>query len=320
MSRSTLSRRRTAAALLSAAVAAVVTFGGTAAHADTLRYTDPNYATWTVQGAILDEYRAQGGLYGRLNIPRSNELTTPDRFGRFSVFGQGSIYWTPWTGARTVWAPFLAEWGTVGWEAGHLGYPLTSDVPTPDRLGRFQVFQRGLIYWTPWTGAHAVRGAVLERYGALGWEAGPLGYPTTGELVAPDGRGRFNAFQRGLVYWTPTTGAHAVQGAVSQTYASNGWETGPLGYPTTSELPTPDGIGRFNHFEGGSIYFTPATGAYAVTGEFHALWSALGWENSELGYPTSPEWDTQDGGTVQEFEYGWLEWYPGEGASAYLYE
>jgi hypothetical protein len=39
-----------------------------------------------------------------------------------------------------------------------------------------------------------------------------------------------------------------------------------LGSPTTSELPTPDGIGRFPHYQRGSIYFTPSTGAHEIHG------------------------------------------------------
>ena len=46
------------------------------------------------------------------------------------------------------------------------------------------------------------------------------------------------------------------------------WEgTGLLGYPTTNETVTPDGVGRFNHYSRqGSIYWTPGTGAWSVTG------------------------------------------------------
>jgi hypothetical protein len=41
-----------------------------------------------------------------------------------------------------------------------------------------------------------------------------------------------------------------------------GWVTG-LGYPTTDDKGSPDGVGRYNHFSGksgASIYFTPSTG------------------------------------------------------------
>jgi uncharacterized protein with LGFP repeats len=58
----------------------------------------------------------------------------------------------------------------------------------------------------------------------------------------------------------------------------------------TDELPTPDGVGRFNHFaNSGSIYWTPNTGAWSIHGAIRAKWASLGWERSFLGYPTSDE-------------------------------
>src|SRR5438067_9697384 len=100
----------------------------------------------------------------------------------------------------------------------------------------------------------------------MGWEQSPLGYPTTGETGTPDKVGRFNHFERGSIYWTPQTHAHAVLGAIHAEWQATGWETGPLGYPITDEAATPDGVGRYNHFEHGSIYWTPQTGAHEVQG------------------------------------------------------
>jgi hypothetical protein len=42
-----------------------------------------------------------------------------------------------------------------------------------------------------------------------------------------------------------------------------GWERSFLGYPTSNELSTEDGTGRYSEFQGGSIYWSPATGALA---------------------------------------------------------
>lgn len=55
------------------------------------------------------------------------------------------------------------------------------------------------------------------------------------------------------------------------------------------ETGTPDGVGRFNHFQGGSISWTPRTGANEVHGLIRAKWESMGWERSRLGYPTSDE-------------------------------
>lgn len=68
-----------------------------------------------------------------------------------------------------------------------------------------------------------------------------------------------------------------------------------MGYPVTDETPTPDGVGRYNHFIGGSVYWTPATGAHEVHGPIRAKWASMGWETSALGYPTSEVYPVSDG-------------------------
>ena len=105
----------------------------------------------------------------------------------------------------------------------------------------------------------------------------------------------------------PTAGAHSVFGAIYQAWSRLGWETGVLGFPLTNELIPPDGVGRFNAFEGGSIYWSPRTGAHAVYGAILARWRALGWEFSYLGYPTSDEYAVP-GGRRTDFERGYVQW------------
>lgn len=75
----------------------------------------------------------------------------------------------------------------------------------------------------------------------------------------------------------------------------------------TNELGTPDGFGRFNHFQGGSIYWSPGTGAWNVQGAIRARWQQLGWEGSYLGYPTSGEHDVA-GGKRSDFQRGYITW------------
>lgn len=83
-----------------------------------------------------------------------------------------------------------------------------------------------------------------------------------------------------------------------------------LGYPTTNEQTTPDGMGRYNHFQKGSIYWTPATGAHEVYGPVRARWAELRWERGLLGYPTAtPHEETRNRNRffVAEFQGGKVE-------------
>lgn len=141
----------------------------------------------------------------------------------------------------------------------------------------------------------------------MGWENSYLKYPTTDELTTPNGKGKYNHFQGGSIYWTTATGAHAIRGNIKNKWADKGWEAGALKFPTTDELTCPDGIGKYNHFEGGSIYWTPSTGAHDIRGAIKSHWASLGYEKSSLGYPTSDEYDVSEG-KRNNFQGGALIW------------
>jgi uncharacterized protein with LGFP repeats len=129
----------------------------------------------------------------------------------------------------------------------------------------------------------------------LGGATGLLGMPTTDYLPTPDGIGCMMHFEGGSIYSSPPSGTHEVHGAIRDKWASLGWEQSFLGYPISDEAPTPDSIGRYSHFQYGSIYWTPTTGAHEVHGRIRDKWASLGWEKSSLGYPTSDEQDTPNG-------------------------
>ncbi|MFB8172179.1 NucA/NucB deoxyribonuclease domain-containing protein [Kitasatospora purpeofusca] len=201
------------------------------------------------------------------------------------------------------------------------GVPLP--LPGMETWGRCEQFD------TP-AGAEAdVCGPILDKYKERG---GPdaLGYPLDDDAIAPDGTGRFQHFSKGAsIYWSPGTGAHSVRMAIRDKWAELGWER-DLGYPTTDETPTPDGIGAFNHFRRldgweNSVYWSSSTGAHSVMGEIRKKWAELGWETG-LGYPTTDENTTPDGaGRYNHFRRtdGWensVYWTPGTGAQPVLGE
>ncbi|MDQ6649143.1 MAG: peptidoglycan-binding protein [Actinomycetota bacterium] len=210
----------------------------------------------------------------------------------------------------------------------------TVDVGTDAALRRFQQV-RGLLVsgatdtatWGALLGlpgsrpgfinGHQVQGAILAEYLALGGTGGVLGVPTTEELTTPDGVGRFTEFTGGAIYWTPATGAHEIHGAVLAHWTQLGRETGVLGYPTTDETGTPDGVGRYNYFTGGGIYWTAATGPHEVRGAILGSWARYGFENG-LGYPVTDESGTPDGvGRYNHFSRATsVYWTPATGAHA----
>jgi len=109
--------------------------------------------------------------------------------------------------------------------------------------------------------------------------------------------------------------AFEIHGAIYQKWRALGGIA--FGRPTTDETTTPDGIGRFNHFNANlaSIYWTPVTGAQAIYGAIHQKWVALGSEASYLGYPTSDETDFPEAGRANSFQNGGIYWWPDLGAT-----
>jgi hypothetical protein len=108
-----------------------------------------------------------------------------------------------------------------------------------------------------------IRGAIRDHWEALGGPAGFLGLPLTEELTCVDGKGRFNRFEGGVIYFLPSTGALEVHGAILRRWAALGYERSYLGYPTSDEAPWTnpfDGTtGRVSRFERGSIIWTDNT-------------------------------------------------------------
>lgn len=158
--------------------------------------------------------------------------------------------------------------------------------------------------------------AIDEKYAALGGPAGFLGKATSPVTRTPNGKGSFRHFAGGSIYWTAAAGAHEVHGAIRDKWASLGWETGYLGFPTTDETPTPDTVGRFSHFTGGSVYWTPTTGARAVHAKVRDAWQAQGWELGPLGYPVGDTSGVGGAAMSNLFQGGRVDWTASGGAKA----
>ncbi len=86
-------------------------------------------------------------------------------------------------------------------------------------------------------------GAILAKWEAMGGKDSPLGMPTTPEAAA-DGNARYVTFEHGAVYWSPTTDAQPLTGAIYEAWASLGYERGALGLPTSGEIQEPSGLCR----------------------------------------------------------------------------
>lgn len=270
-------------------------------------YWSPASGAAEVHGSIRQTWERLGAERGALSYPRTNERGTPDGSGRFNHFLGGSVYFSARTGAHEVRGTIERTWAALGYERSAVGYPVSDETAVGDGRGRVNRFERGSISWSPTTGASEVRGSIEAAWLALGGQRSALGYPLSNELGTPDGRGRFNRFEAGSVYFSPGTGAHEVRGAIFQTWSRLGSEKGPLGYPVSNERGTPDGRGRYSSFQSGAVYWSPSTGAHEVRGSIGDAWLGQGAERGSLGYPVSDEYAVS-GGRAEDFQGGRLTW------------
>lgn len=265
--------------------------------------------TFFIDGAIFLHYAELNVHGGKLGLPQSD----PFFAGRGVVvqrFAHGNIYWRGDVGATHVMGANLAKYGEHGWENGFMDAPSAGEFRGNDGESWLNWFVGGAtILWHPASGSHEVHGAIRERWHGLGGEGG-FGRPVTDEFPGNDGgRARLNFFDGRVgpssIVWTPQTGAHEVHGAIREAWHGEGAEGGELGAPTTDEFTPARPEFRVSVFERGLIVFSPQYGAQVVKGALLAEYARRGWENGDLGAPTSHEWRFADG-WAQDFEQGRL--------------
>ena len=213
---------------------------------------------------IAAKYKSLGGDSGFLGLAVTQLVKDPGAPGYHVDYRGGSIYWSQDSDAHAIYGDIRTKWLTAGGPS-RFGYPTTDETSTSDNVCRFNNFSNGgAIYWTAKTGSHLIYGAIYKKWIAQGGEGGVMGYPITDEASTPDNVCRFNNFSNGgAIYWTATNGAYLVYGAIYKKWMSLNGEQGYLGYPLTDESPAGSKGGRYNDFKGGSIYWSPETGASA---------------------------------------------------------
>ena len=212
-------------------------------------YWTPETGAHALYGAILAKYSELGGPQGWLGFPKTGEIGTPDGIGRYVHFEQGSIYWTPETGAFAIPGDMFEAWGENGYERGDLKYPVAEAQQIGD--GYVQKFQGGYLTRNPDGSHNIVHGAIGAKYGEINTAASGLGYPRSNER--PVNGGAFQEFENGNIYWSPNTGAHVIYyGNIFNEWGKNQWEQGRLGWPVSDIKEIPAG-GLTIDFERGSL-------------------------------------------------------------------
>ncbi|MEH0109723.1 hypothetical protein V6N00_08385 [Tersicoccus sp. MR15.9] len=214
-----------------------------------------------VTGAIATTWSTFGGARGVLGAPRAAAVrfTTGIRQdfagGRVIALGTGRAWAVLSRSGHTGPA-----WFALGADRT-LGYPTSNEACDLPAGGCSQQFQRGRIVWSPAAGTRVVHGAIGALYAATSGPRGVLQYPNSGETCGQVGGGCFQQFQGGRVYWSPSSGARVVRGAILISYLRLVGPASWLGYPVAGERCASSSC--LQHFAHG--YLSWSAGSTATT-------------------------------------------------------
>ncbi|HZB19486.1 MAG TPA: hypothetical protein VE463_06565 [Blastococcus sp.] len=268
-----------------------------------------------VTGPIWSYWTSNGWERGTLGYATADMVCAPDESGCRQEFQGGTVTWTAATGARFTNGAIRNAWVAAGREGGALRYPSSTMGCGMVRDGCGQQFQGGSVYWSPATGAHPVTGPIWTYWTSRGWERGTLGYAAADMVCGAGASGCRQDFQTETVTWSAATGAHTTSGGIRTLWLREGAQSGPLGVPSAPMQCGLPSSGCSQQFQGGTVIWTPATGAVATSGAIAAAWQADGAQAGPLGYPAAAiQCDQPDGGCRQQFQGGTLTWSATSGA------
>lgn len=236
-----------------------------------------------------------------------------------SSYGNRNFYgfFSDWFGdpnAALTRGAIGVKYDALGGFRSKLGAPLAPELCGIKDNGCYQGFQNGVITWTSKAGAWPTWGAIRDRWKALDFERGPLGFPVSDEHCGSNG-GCYQMYEGGAIDWVPGSGAWETHGAIRTRWSALGYDRGALGSPASGEICGLPGGGCYQAFQRGVISWKGSTGAWETLGAIRARFAATGFESGALGFPTSGETcGLAQNGCKQTFEGGAITWTPRIGA------
>lgn len=295
-------------------------------------YFTPATGARAMSGPVLEKYEALGGpASSDLGFPTIDEvpgLAGPaSRVSTFSATDKPVIFWTPDHGAFVVRGAINAAWDKLGSSGGALGVPVSDE--TYDGEVVVQAFSAGQVSWNRLTKAFTTvppelaqqltavqapvdpTAAINMAWRAAGGTSGPLGASQGGPYPV-GGDGLVQNYAGGKVFFSPTTGANAVESDILAKYESLGGPAGSdLGFPTANEadggIKPASRVSVFSAADNAVIFWTSDHGAFVVRGAMRAAWDKLGGPIGKLGAPVGDQ--TMDRDVVaQKFAGGQIAW------------
>ena len=257
--------------------------------------------------AINQAWQAAGGSDSAVGGMEGDVYEVGSGFGQ--KFAEGKIFFSTDSGAHLIYGAILDKYESLGGPAdSDLGFPNINEVAglvgSDSRVSTFTASDKPAIFWTPDTGAWAVRGAINVAWDKLGGSAGTLGVPTEDERYNGDVVSQ--KFTGGDLSWNTASKTFTSEPAgladnlvglevpldpttvINQAWRAAGGLGGPLGARQGDQTPIGE-KGAAQGYAGGKIFYSPETGAHAVTGAILSKYESVGGPTGDLGYPIGTE-------------------------------
>lgn len=270
-------------------------------------------------GPIFEAWARGGYENGLMGYPTAEAVC--DASSCTQNFMNGVVAWTAASGAWPVYMGIAASWKSALERSELIGFPIGTEVCGIRGGGCYQLFQGGVLLFSPATGAHTLTGKALEYWQKSGFENGSLGYPTSFQTCGLPDAGCLQPFEHGTVAYSASTAIQAVPaGAMRDGWNAYGSASGALGYPTSAPQCGLVGNGCFQMFTNGALMHSPASGAHpSLVGPIRDLWQKSGFQSGSLSYPVSTVLcGLRNGGCFQNYLGGSVLWSQATGANALL--
>jgi uncharacterized protein with LGFP repeats len=102
---------------------------------------------------------------------------------------QNASVWVPQSSNHgcEVHGDIRLRYNTIGGGLNAIGCPVTDEAWARDHLGRFNIFETGVMYWTPQTNAFEMYGPILAKWQALNSGLSFLRYPLDSQNAVANG-------------------------------------------------------------------------------------------------------------------------------------
>ena len=244
-------------------------------------------------GAITAAWDAAGGEGSTLGPRDGDVYAVGQGFGQ--NFAGGAIFFTPDTGAKIMGGAILDKYRALGGPADSgLGFPNIDEGAGKAEGSRNSTFSAGdhpVIFWTPDHGAWVVRGAVNAAWDKLGGSAGVLCVPIADESYSGDvisqkftgGQVSYDIKAKTFTSEPPELSGELAglavpvdpAAAIATAWRMHGGSAGALGAKAGNQYAIGNN-GAGQDFAGGKVFFSPDTGAFAVTGEILKQYDSAG--------------------------------------------